>query len=400
MQLYWIWFSLLRITPLQKARLLAHFRDPEELYYAKPEALQRVEELSVSTFKALQSRDLSAAERMLECCRRKDIRLLTVLDEAYPRQLRALVDAPALLYWRGTLPDWDSMPAIGIVGTRKATDYGCDTARRFGAQIASSGALVVSGGAAGIDTAAMQGAMQAGRSVVAVLGCGVDVAYPARNRQFFAEVASRGCLLSEYPPGTEPMSWHFPQRNRIISGISNGILVVEAPERSGALSTARHALEQGRDVFAVPGNLNAENSAGTNTLLREGAKIAIDGWDVVSEYAYFYPGVSPSRMPPQRVAAAPQQAAAPAPAVTKPVPADKKSVDKHSDNTYSVAENILNDLPQQERCILALVTPEGLPVDDVIAQSGCTPGEAKATLTKLALKQLVVFQPGGRVSLK
>ena len=150
----------------------------------------------------------------------------------------------------------------------------------------------MSGGAAGVDTEAMKGALDAGFPTVGVLGCGVDITYPISNRRFFADVMKNGCLLSEYAPGTGVEKWHFPARNRIISGLSNGVLVVEAPEKSGALNTARHAFTQGRDLFVVPGNLGVDTCAGSNALLRECATAVFSGWAVMKAYADLYPEVS------------------------------------------------------------------------------------------------------------
>ncbi len=395
MLLYWIWLAESRLTATQKRLLLEYFRDPEEIYYCDEAAFRRVPGMTDAMHRALENKDLSQAQKILDACRTKNIRLLAFGDEAYPARLRSLSDAPVLLYYRGTLPQWADRPIIGIVGTRKATPYGCTTALRFGAQIAACGGLVVSGGAAGIDTMAMQGALDMGCGVVGVLGCGVDVVYPTKNRQLFERVQRSGCLISEYPPGAQALAWHFPQRNRIISGISNGILVVEAPQSSGALNTARHALEQGRDVYSVPGNVDVPSCVGTNLLLREGAHAAMEGWDVVREYEFQYPGKLRQRRVPMAA-----QEELPAVAQAPRVPADKKSVDKGPDRTYSVAVKAQPALSELEKAVLSCISREGSLVDEIIAQSGQSPGTVKAALTKLALKQQVKMEPGGRVSLK
>ena len=214
MLLYWIWFSELNIPMTEKHRLLSRFGDPETLYHSGEN----------------QDKDLQSAEEILRKCNAKNIRLLPIDDAAYPARLRNTPDAPVLLYYKGILPDWDSVPFIGVVGTRKASAYGLQVAHQMGAQIAQSGGVVVSGGASGIDTAAMQGALDAGSPVIGVLGCGVDVVYPRHNRKLFEAVVQNGCLISEYPPEAQGIPWHFPARNRIISGMSNGTLIVEAPQ--------------------------------------------------------------------------------------------------------------------------------------------------------------------------
>ncbi len=221
--------------------------------------------------------------------RRKEQFILTMQDAAYPNRLRGIYDPPVLLYGRGALPLFDEEAAIAVVGTRSCTPYGVAVAEEFGYEMAKQGALVVSGMARGIDAAAQRGALRAGGLTAAVLGGGVDVVYPAENRRLYEDIAAVGVLLSEYPPGTEPRSGHFPVRNRIMSGLTLASVVVEAPPRSGALITAHLALDQGRDVFAVPGPITAEASRGCNELIREGAGLASCAWDILGEYEARFP---------------------------------------------------------------------------------------------------------------
>ena len=252
---HWIWFASLQgISRRQKLQLLERFSDPEALYYA--DETQTLSQLPDAVDNALSEKDLTAARQLVKQCADQHIHVLTYEDAAYPDRLRSIHNPPLVLYYKGRLPDFDLQPVIGVVGTRKASPYGKTNALDMSRELAACGALVVSGGAAGIDTEALKGALDADTAAVAVLGCGVDVVFPASNRKLFEKIVEQGCLLSEYPPGTEPRSWHFPERNRIISGLSNGVLVIEAPAKSGALITAREAMEQGRDVFAVPGNIN------------------------------------------------------------------------------------------------------------------------------------------------
>lgn len=381
MLVHWIWYAELKGLSLhEKQNLLQHFRDPEEIYYS-------------DVIQDQAQKDLTQAQKILRQCADKGIGILPFLDEAYPEKLRNTYDAPMVLYFKGVLPDWESIPVIGIVGTRKATPYGVNTARRFGRQIAACGALVVSGGAFGIDTMAMQGALEVGCPVVGVLGCGVDVVYPKSNGQFFAQVVEKGCLLSEYPPQTQPAPWQFPARNRIISGMSNGILVIEAPEKSGALNTAHHAMDQGRDVFVVPGNVDVPSCAGSNALLQEQAMTALSGWDVVKEYEAFYPGKVQKKDPP----AVAQEIPIPGKTDEQKQKADKKSIDKEENTTYSVVNNPLPALSEAEQAVLALIDREGSLMDEVIAQADLPAGTVKSILTKLTLKKLIVNRPGGRV---
>ena len=233
MLLHWIWLSQCpRLNHAGATALLAQFGDPEGIYLAGEQELRRVPDLSREALPGLLDKNLSPSEQILRTCYDKGIHILTYRDGAYPGRLHVIGDPPLLLYYRGVLPDFDSEAAIAVVGTRRASPYGLITAKRMGYQIAQCGGLVISGLAAGIDSMAMTGALTQGKPAVGVLGCGADIVYPPWNENLYADVAARGCILTEYPPGTPPQGFHFPRRNRIISGLSCGVLVVEAPEKS------------------------------------------------------------------------------------------------------------------------------------------------------------------------
>lgn len=232
---------------------------------------------------ALRAEKPSLPEEIAEACEKQNIRVLVRDDEAYPSILREIARPPLVLFARGNpIPETER---IAIVGSRAATQYGKRVAEEIAVGIAAHGVTVVSGAAQGIDSAAHKGALRAGRTV-AVLGCGVDVAYPRFNAKLLAEIAETGVVLSEYPPGTQPFSAFFPQRNRIISGLSRGTLVVEAAERSGSLITAELALSEGRDVFAVPGGIYSDLSRGCHRLIQQGAKLTASAEDILVEYAW------------------------------------------------------------------------------------------------------------------
>lgn len=398
MLVYWLWLSLLPKVPLmQKLLLLQALRDPEEIYLAHREVTEQIEGLTPQTLEALECKELAPARKILKQCSEKSISILTYGDAAYPGKLKRIGQPPLVLYYRGFLPDWDSRPVIGIVGTRRASSYGLSIAGRLGGEIAAGGGLVVSGGAAGIDSQALAGAMQAGKRVVAVLGFGADVCFPAQNRQFFADIARTGCLITEYPPETPAYKWNFLARNRIISGLSDGIVVVEAPEKSGALNTAAHAADQGRDLFAVPGNAQYGGCAGSNALLQQGALPAESGWDVLKEYACLYPDVvcaSPRRVssPPAPVPPAPAKPENTQPCVTE------KFIDNPEKSQYSVIET--PELSPEEQEIFRLLTGTPVPVDQVIARSGLPTSRVLSVLTMLAMKGVAVNHPGKRVSRK
>jgi len=213
---------------------------------------------------------------------KKQIGLCTLADKEYPVQLARIFNPPAVLYYRGRLSTDEQL--VAIVGARKASAYGRNAAKCLASGIAAAGIGVVSGAARGIDTAAHQGALASGGYTIAVLGCGVDIVYPPENGKLLAIIAEQGAVISEYAPGTPPMAKFFPARNRIISGLARGVLVVEAAEKSGSLITADFALEEGRDVFAVPGSMFASGSKGVNRLIKQGAKLVDNAIDVLEEY--------------------------------------------------------------------------------------------------------------------
>ena len=394
MLLYWLWLHLLEdLTFGQKRALLEYFHDPEQLYRATESACRTAVQLPEEGYDALSDKDLTRARSLAAECSQKRISIVTISDSGYPARLRQIPDAPMLLYYRGRLPNWEMYPAIGIVGTRKASGYGLQIAEKMGAQIAACGGMVISGAADGIDSTAMKQALLQGGPVVGVLGFGADVVYPASNRKLFAEMEEKGCLISEYPPGTPGYKWNFPQRNRLISGISHGVLVVEAPEKSGALITAHHAMEQGREVFAVPGNINSATSVGSNNLLREGATAVFEGYDILREYESRFPGQI-RKAEPREITEIPEKVEQ---VPTKPA---KKPIDNREVTQYSVLNSGAGTLTEDEKCLLSHLTPKIEGVDEVIARSGMETARALSILTKLSLKGLVKQHPGKRVSLK
>jgi len=355
---------------------------------------------------SLKEKDLHAAGDILQECVDLGIHICTYNDGAYPSRLKNIADPPMVLYYVGHLPDLDGTPVIAAVGTRKASVYGLNVAKRIGGQLARCGAIVVSGMAAGIDAAAASGALTAGGAVVGVLGCGVDVVYPACNRGLYADVERHGCLISEFPPGTEPFKWNFPHRNRIMSGLSNGVLVVEAPEKSGALITAKQAAEQGRDVFVVPGNVDVPTCIGSNALMREGAIPVRNGWDVVSEYLNLYPdkirtdksfvqpaGFTGEEKKELKVAQKPGKPQNTSEAAES---AGKNSIDKQPTQPYYD----IQALPENQRRIAQLLLEGEQLVDDVIANSGMLTAEVLSQLTLMEIQGIVVRKPGKRVALK
>jgi DNA processing protein len=280
--LYKIWLSLITgIGPRKHAALLGEFESAEEVYGASYEELAAVPGVSEANAEVIiKSRDLSAARRVLEESEKRRIRIMTLTDGDYPELLKQIHDPPAVLYIRGSLPD-DNLKKAGIIGSRHCSDYGRAITRELSRKLAENNIVVVSGMARGIDSDAHRGAIEAGGLTVAVLGCGPDICYPPENLELMKQISLHGCLLSEYPPGAKPEAGYFPARNRIISGLSHVLVVTEAARRSGTLITVNQALEQGREVMAVPGNINSRLSDGPNELIRDGAGIVTSYQDIL-----------------------------------------------------------------------------------------------------------------------
>lgn len=279
---FWAAFANVRhIGPARIARLLSRFQTLSEAWRAPQDSLRLVLEPRALAELASVRRGVEP-ERQLEELRRRGIRILHVGHREYPMLLTEASGRPTVLYIRGSLVS-DDAQSVGIVGTRRATPYGKSVTERIAAELAAAKVTVVSGLARGIDAVAHHVALESGGRTVAVLGSGVDVIYPAEHRRLVERILESGAVISEQPPGAKPDAPNFPARNRIISGMSLAVVVVEAPIRSGALITANFAADQGREVFVVPGNVGNATSAGTNQLLRDGARIVRDGADILED---------------------------------------------------------------------------------------------------------------------
>lgn len=379
---YWLWLTELRGLKNQtRLALLRHFGTPEDVFYADAGEILLTEGMSREQAVLLEDHRLDTADRILADCQRLDLRLLTIQDAEYPGRLKNIYDPPCLLYVKGRLPAFDEEVAVAVVGTRDATPYGISSAEKLGYGLARGGAVVVSGLAKGIDAAATRGALRAGGITVGVVGNGLDVHYPYESRYLYEDVAAAGVLLSEYAPGTEPAKNHFPARNRILSGLSLATLVVEAPERSGALITADTAVEQGRDVFAVPGPIDAPNSVGCNRLIREGAVLTADAWDLLQEYEARFPDKlrrEEARKEPEKLGYEARQKEEP-----RPVPPSLRL----SDPTVSLTDD-------QIALLRALSDEEPIQVDDLIEQTGIPTRRVLSALTLLEIEQYVQQHSG------
>lgn len=289
--LYHIWLSFrLGVANPEFLTLYESFDDVFEIYRAEEDILSKIEGISEGTVAALGDKNLDPARKCMYTCARYNINITVFGDENYPVSLMRISDPPIVLYYVGEIPDFDERLSLSIVGTRKMSEYGKQTAYRISYELAAADVMIVSGMALGIDGVASCGAIEAGGKCIAVLGSGIDVVYPKEHRKLMSFIMRQGAVISEYPPGTPPDATNFPVRNRIISGLSDGTLVIEGDAKSGSLITARHAVAQGKPLFAVPGSLDERNSEGTNSLLRSGANIVLESDDMITFFEGYYEG--------------------------------------------------------------------------------------------------------------
>ena len=322
----------------------------------------------------LLDKDLKDANRALAICDREHIRILTIQDAAYPQRLLQIYDPPLVLYVRGTLPQLDDRAAVAVVGTRSATPYGVRTARKFGFEIVRHGGIVLSGLTAGIDRSAAEGALHAGGICVGVSGTAINLDFAGAYTQ---EVARCGAVVSEFAPNMSVPRFGFRLRNRITSGLAVATVVVEAPEKSGALLFADDAVTQGREVFAVPGNADSRASAGSNALLKDGARPATCAWDVLSDFRRMFPGTLRENI-------------APAPETQAPEPPPEAYID---------LEAQLKSLTTEQLQIVAAIDAPGTQVDLIIEKTQLPASKVLAELTVLQIRGVVRQEPGKRFSL-
>jgi len=280
-------FSVPGIGSNKIRKLINEFGSPDRIFSEDVKSLCRVEGIEEKTARRILTQfDASFTEKQLDLSHRAGAAIVTLWDSEYPALLKAIHDPPILLFVKGSMQNFPAV-SVAVVGMRLPTQYGRWAADHLSRELARSGVLVVSGMARGIDTCAHRGAIESGGKTIAVLGSGVDVIYPPENRKLAAQIAENGAVISEFPMGTEPDGKHFPRRNRIISGLSHGTVVVEAGEKSGALITASMALDQGREVFAVPGQIRSKKSQGSHSLIKEGAKLVEHVDDILLEFPHY-----------------------------------------------------------------------------------------------------------------
>jgi DNA processing protein len=364
------WFVLRAVPGIGDAllcRLVQSFGSPGAVLNAPHDALTQIDGVGLPLAKAIRqgpgAEDLKAIDRELKALERLPIRVLTVLDQDYPARLKTIHDPPPLLSVSGTLSEEDHH-AVAIVGTRHATPAGRLATEQLSRGLAEAGLTVVSGLARGIDGAAHKSALEAAGRTIAVLGCGIDRTYPPEHVSLRKKIEEQGAVLSELPLGAYPHAYHFPKRNRIISGLSLGVVVVEAAPKSGSLITARLAAEQGRDVFAVPGSVQSEQSRGTNGLIKQGAKLVETVEDILDELA--------SQFEPSFQAGMQERRAA----LTRPVQSGRLS------------------LEQDEAALYAALSAEPVHIDELIAKTGLPAASVSGLLLSLELKGVIRQLPG------
>ena len=283
---YWLWLSLIFEPGSLKCDALLHAFDynPKAIYEAERSAYEPICGKNLRLINALCDKSLDRVYEVLKFCEENNVGLLTRDDPKYPSHLLKIQGQPPVLYYKGTIPDFKNKLSIAMVGTRQVTSYGSSAAYTIAHDVAAAGAIVVSGMALGTDTAAHRGALDAKGITVAFLGCGIDRVYPKENESLMNEIIKSGAVMTDYPPGARPEGRHFPVRNRLISGVCHGVLIVEAAKKSGALITAEHALKQGRLIYAIPGRIGELNSEGTNYLLSRGAKTVTKSYDILADF--------------------------------------------------------------------------------------------------------------------
>lgn len=356
---YWVWLST--IVGLGSKRfqyLLNQYGSPEEVWKLSSQEIKKISYFPLSLIQQLLDPKIREnVDVHMEKIKENQIQVVTIHEEEYPMFLKTIHDPPVVLYVKGQLIKNEK--ALAIVGSRRATAYGVKMAETIGKELAKCGITVVSGMARGVDSKAHIGALHEQGRTIAVLGCGLDQAYPPENKDLMERIQSSGAVVSEYVPGMPPLPQNFPARNRIISGISMGVVVIEANEKSGSLITADFALEQGREVFAIPGNVNSFNSLGTNKLIKDGAKIVTCMEDILEEIRVF-----------------------------------RNSSFDFADQRQREKNNIFKGLEAEEKALAICIYKEDLHIDQLMEKTGMGMNQINSFLVMLELKGIIEQLPG------
>lgn len=389
---YWLWLTTRKgLGPAGALAVLDHFITPERAFYGEAEDFDALP-LSPFARQSLLDKSMDEPNKILGDCDRLGMRIMTYQDADYPQRLRQIDVPPAVLYIMGKAFRFDEEPAIAVVGMRKSSQAGQARAERFGMELAANGALVVSGIAEGIDRAAVRGALKGGGPVVSLLAGGADVKFPRENRFLYDDVAAAGALISEYPPGTPHKGDHYNPRNRILSGLCVGVLAVECQPYGGTMLTVNHALEQGREVYAVPIGLSESCARGTNRLIHDGkARLVEKAEDILLDFVDLFPAklsrLAP--LPPSVVEARldkPREAPKEAPKQEPPAP--KREVIPAGQQKTRFTDD--------ELAILAAAAGSPLTADEIVERTQIPARRVLSALTMLQVQGVLEEQPGRR----
>ena len=381
---YWLWLSAAGLRPRALAALLERYGDAEAAFFAPKGEYASLPGIGKAEAAVLERRDLLRARQIQDLCEEQGIRILTLQDADYPRRLRQIYAPPAVLYVKGRLPRLDESPAIAVIGTRHNTLYGLDMAISLTTELVQGGGVIVTPLTSAVEQESARAALRAGGCCIAVLG----VPHEQDNRALMKELCTRGAVVSEYPPLTRPLRVYFRDRNRVAAGLSVGVLVIEAPEKSGTAPLAMEAAEQGKEVFAVPGNVGSPTAAGTLKMLRDGAHLATCGWDVLQEFRLLFPRTIREPGSEMKLAAPSHFDLHDAP----PPPKEEKE--------RPTLRQQLEGLNETELRVISAIGKGEQHIDDIIEESGLSAAVALGTLTFLAIKGYVRKCPGNRYALK
>ena len=407
--LYWVWLSCrLGAESKEFGRLIGTISDPYDIYRMSEEEIEQLR-LKGSTKKKLCDKSLTDAYGIVKYCKSEKVEIIGYGSKKYPERLRSIEDPPVVLYCQGKLPDLNNTLCIGIVGTRKMSEYGMRSAYKISYELAAAGVCVVSGMASGIDGISACGVIEGGGATVAVFGCGIGRIYPNEHKTLARAIRSCGALVTEYPPDEEPHGYNFPKRNRVISGLCQGILVIEGPKGSGALITAKRAIEQGRQLFALPGKINEINSYGPNELIKNGAHMVLSAEDILGYYDFLYHDTFDMRayakakkssdfsykaVEKYGVNAVEETQSKAKPEVVKRENKLEESVPEQVEGVKAQTPKNLDTLdPTTRRVYEAL--PDGSFTADVLTSCGVAVNEAMISLTMLEINGLIASLPGG-----
>lgn len=389
--LYWVWLTIKpMMNPTKITWLWERFATIKDIY--EETEYNDIAGIGDKEIGELRNKDLTDAKRVVEKTERAGAKILTFEDINFPDMLRNIIDPPYVLYIKGEIMNWDRLLTIGVVGTRRCSAYGRLATKEISGDMAKSGITVVSGMARGLDSEAAWAAIQSGGKTIAVLGSGIDVIYPRENEKLYSEICEHGAVITEYPPGSEPLPGHFPERNRIIAGLSKGVLVTEAPLKSGALITARIALDNGRDVFAVPGRFDDPQYKGSNKLIQQCAKLVMSAEDIIEEYPYAVQLLKPPKI---RVVIKTQTMPG---YESEEISAEAKLI--QNEQKISIESKKYAFLKPEEKEIIQILIEENMHIDCIARKLGKSAEEINPTLTMLEIKALIKKLPGNNYQLK